>query len=72
MMNRDKRKRPDENIKVKCSRCHMEFPETKVLYDHPPPMCNGNMDCDHKPLCGLCIVLLAPEDAIINTKLLGL
>ena len=62
---------PNENTLIKCMHCKIEYPETRVLYKHIPPECEDN-GCDHEPMCGLCMVLQSPKDAIVNIDILNL
>ena len=62
---------PNENKLVKCVTCNMEFPETRVLYVHLPFECDED-DGDHEPMCGLCMIIQSPKDAIVNTDILNL
>ena len=62
---------PNENTLVKCIQCKIEYPETRILYTHIPSECR-NVRCDHEPMCGLCVMLQSPEDAIVNIDILNL
>ena len=62
---------PSEDRLAKCIQCKMEYPETRILYTHIPSECKDG-GCDHEPMCGLCIVLQSPKDAIVNIDILNL